>query len=237
MFDECVHDITETYANRNYQAGWRFLYTAVDTLERPARLIFLGLNPSLPEGEEAAIVSNVQRGNAFRVEQWGPYGTLLQKQVKMFFQFLATRLEQDRDQFMDTTLTLNFCPFRSPRWQDLPQMAQAVEFSTGLFRRICEFSHPSKYPSAIVCMGVDTYRMVKELYQGMGYNELEAEQEWNTGWGDLHCAGQTFRNKRHKLLIVGLPHLSQFRIFLRRERIDTRARLKPMFDALRARLR
>jgi hypothetical protein len=233
MFTECVQRIEKTYVELGYIHGWRFLYTAVDTLEKPARLIFLGLNPSLPEGEEAIIIPNVQRGNAFRVEQWGDRGTRLQKQVKMFFQFLATRLEQDRDQFMDTTLTLNFCPFRSPGWECLRQLNGPVAFSRELLRSICQFSHPS----AIVCMGLDTpYGEVKTLYQDMGYNEPEDEQTWNTGWGNHHCRGQTFTNGGHELLIVGLPHLSRYGIFLRQEPIDIPDHVQYMFDRLRDRL-
>lgn len=137
--------------------GWRFLYTPARTLAPETRLAFVALNPGDDKPHDPILC--VEKGNAYRIEVedwWGARQQAgLQTQVRLLYEELAKRIEGATwKKLMDEqTLALNFCPFRSQRWNRLDRQSkkELIAFSQVMWARVLEIVEPS----VIVCLGND----------------------------------------------------------------------------------
>ena len=98
-----------------------------------------------------------------------------------------------------------FIPFRTPEISKLPAKKASIEFSLNLWREILF----STDPKLIICNGKTVFNNVKEIYTE--YPDYLPPVQLN--WGDK--TGQVL--KYEKLRVLGLPHLSRFKIFSRSE--------------------
>ena len=192
VFNECIERIGQEHPAFGVELGWRFLYSPIATFSHATRLAFVGLNPSLPGGDEGnEPIPNVEAGNAYRVEHWagipGAYHyNPLQVQVQSFFRLLAQThlLDLDPNDLMDRTLTLNYCPFRSPNWDELPNQHDALQFSDSLWSSVCECI----VPSVIVCMTHEPFaRLYRILCEEKHFGDETAKEDRKRpiGWGRI----------------------------------------------------
>ena len=208
LFKEATEAIAGAYTALGHTLGWRFLYTPARTLAPGTPLLFAGLNPGGRRAEPPA--PSVEAGNAYRVEPWGPEDRLnpLQLQVCGLYEQVAAHLPgADRDTLMDSSLSANFCPFRSPSWAALPNRKGSVEFSEHLWARIFQVVAPP----AILCLTELPARHFSTVLQRLGWTEIGVESA-PVGWGSITYSIRTLRRAGRESVVVRLPHLSRFRI-------------------------
>lgn len=198
--------IEHAYNTLGHSLGWRFLYSPMSTLSPSTPLLLVGLNPA---GREHHICRSVEKGNAYRLEKWGKEESLnaLQVQIEHLFEILARKIGQAPDAFMDSTLTSNFCPFRSPSWGELHEKTQSIEFS----RKLWSWLLPELSPSAIICLGSDPFTHFREVLLNLGGVEHQHRRE-KSGWGKVTYEESQIRLKsRYPDASASAPlHLQDF---------------------------
>lgn len=210
-FQRLVSTIESAYDDLGHTLGWRFLYTPRKTLRSRTRLALVGANPG--GSEYRPPIESVESGNAYRIEAWGKEGRLkpIQVQIRLLFCALADELAIETNRLMDTTLTTNFSPFRAPRWRLLPNRTGSTEFSQRLWADILDLVAPS----AVLCLGAPAYELMHEAFEQYGARLLEEPDPIETGWPNASYRRARFKSAGSDLLLVGLPHLSQYKIFSR----------------------
>lgn len=200
--------IRAAYEDLDHQLGWNFLNGPARTLAHETRLAFVGLNPGGDRYYPPK--TSVETGSAYRRERWGKGNTLnpLQLQVRRLFDELAGKLGGDGAQLMDDTLAWNFCPFRSPSWDKLPNPKESLAFSAELASSVfavCE-------PLAILCLGAEVDRQIGAVLEKRGLQRIEAQKPL-AGWGKVTYGLTRYAAGDRAVLVVRLPHLSRFGIF------------------------
>jgi hypothetical protein len=202
--------IRDTYHRLGHRWGWRFLASPARTLSPETRLAFVGLNPGGARYEPPQV--SVEEGNAYRVERWGPGRSLNRLQVQMgcVYDAIASRSAADASaaELMDGTLAGNFCPFRSPGWQQLTNRSASVRFSRALWSDVLEIAHPR----VLICFGTVNDYLAGILERGRSrYNGTP--EIGSVGWGDVTYSLTHYEGAIGKTLLVPVPHLSRFGIF------------------------
>jgi hypothetical protein len=208
LFEHVTDSIGRAYTELGHTLGWRFLYTSARTLSADAPILFAGLNPGgsyywVPQ-------PSVEAGNTYRIECWadGNRFNPLQLQVQVLYERIAQQLSRsDPDTLMDTSLSANFCPFRSPSWETLPTQAASVEFSRWLWTTVLQHIAPP----TMICLTDAPFRYFREVLQNLGYTERELASH-PVGWGSVTYSLSQLTNGRKNIVLVRLPHLSRFRI-------------------------
>jgi hypothetical protein len=212
VFNEAVHEIETAYSSLGYSLGWRFLYTPASTLSPNCKLMFMGLNPG--GGVFEPPMPSVEAGNAYRVEPWGPDGRLstLQKQICALYDSINQKLDTtiSTELLMDETLAANLIPFRSKRWNELANKSAALEFSTKLWSSLLQ----NLAPNVIICLTSRPYDSFKRVLINQRF-QYEAEKRRPTGWGKVTYSLTTLSSSDRTILLLRLPHLSQFKLFSR----------------------
>ena len=186
--------IEREYEAGRYGAGWRFLYGPASTLHG-ADVAFIGLNPGGSERDPYRAEFSCEAGSAYVRESWAghpPGEAPLQWQVRTLFDGLG--------EVPASVLAGNLVPFRSRDWDSLPSSERATAFGLELWRDVLR----SAEPSLIVTMGGTSFDLLARLY-GI------APRSVPTGWGRVSARWGEADGCR----IVGLPHLSRFRIVTR----------------------
>jgi hypothetical protein len=174
------------------QQGWRLLYSPLSTIES-AQIAFIGLQPGVSsrDSEHPKLFSEI--GSSYEIEQWGRYPpgeAPLQRQVRMLFaQFGAKPAE---------VLAGNLVPFRSSNWSGFRSRLEAIDFGITLWMEVLKLAQRDL---VITMSGPVT----KEVSKALGIRRLE---ERNAGWGDI----RVYRGYNDRLRLIGIPHLSRFRI-------------------------
>ena len=240
IFDKAVKKIEITYEElgfRDYDSirpdyqdiGWVFLLSPKRTLAPSTKLMFVGINPgSAPRSEisdDQLYEPSCEGGNAFRhdVQQWAHAGPRHQQEVEEMFKRLSNRLSSFGDgtsweDLMDATLTSNFCPFRSPsgNWKDMPNKKEAIRFSYELWSEILL----SLEPRVVICNGIVAFKYFCKLFKIQGFDKSKCPS-FSTGWGIPPNDTKYYMSKGGApygaIDIIGLPHLSRFKIFTREE--------------------
>jgi len=212
MISSFVERIEEAYRRLGHQLGWRFLACPARMLAPQTRLAFVGLNPAGSRYESPQ--PSQEKGNAYRVEGWAPDGgwNALQVQVGRLYQEIAARSDAgvSARELMDATLAMNFCPFRSPEWRELPKRRESVAFSQGLWIDILDLADPD----VVVCLG-DVERHLKPVMERKGLRLVEAPTVKPVGWSNRTYSLSRYASERGETLIVRIPHLSHHKIFSR----------------------
>lgn len=214
QFKECIE---LAYDRLGHQLGWRFLYTPAQTLAPETALAFVALNPG--DDKYHRPILSVEEGNAYRTESWwGPRQQRgLQCQVRLLYEAVAERDDgRTWEELMDQTLALNFCPFRSPGWPPLVSPKESIEFSGRMWAGVLKIVEPS----VIVCLGNDPMRYLDPVLRAHGAAPKGPVEKRPVAWGNVKYAVARYTTSRGEVTMVGLPHLSRFRIFGRRESQD-----------------
>lgn len=128
---------------------------------------------------------------------WGghlPGETSLQRQVRRMAELLQVDLRE--------TFSAQFIPFRSPRWEELDRKEEALLFGRKLWQWVL-----SESPAhLIVCIGK---RVSAPELATIWHAQLERQVP--AEWGKVTI--DVYRNRETDKMVVGLPHLSTFRMF------------------------
>jgi hypothetical protein len=120
--------------------GCRFLYSARSTFTKNTGILIAGINPGgqvdmrdRPYPEDGI--------NSYLSEDWGrsPYQGRMVRFMRNLYGHYGIA---DPDEAINSTLTSNFSPFRSPQWNAISSdvRRQARTFSTNLWKRILPLS-------------------------------------------------------------------------------------------------
>lgn len=218
-FEIACQKIREAYVSLGHakspNLSWRFLYTPKSTFHPKQKLMFVGLNPgghSLPLGYKEN--PSFEEGNAYLLDQWREYEAgeyPLQKQIQMLFKSLSLSSGSDPEDwksFMNQTLSLNFCPFRSPNWKSLKNKSETLSFCKNLWVDILEYI----CPKAIVTMDKETFGFVEKILENMQFKK-EFFEEALIGWGKTTYTVCSFSREENNIILVRFPHLSRYKIF------------------------
>lgn len=183
--------IEAAYLSSGCTLGWRFLYGPKQTLSE-AEVVFLGLNPGGSLHEPNSF--SVEGGSAYSVENWGGTGkNPLQKQVLALFEALGLLSE--------AVLAGNLVPWRSKDWKSLSNKSQAIAFASVLWREILL----ALRPKLVICMGGEATKIAEKLLRAREVERVDI------GWGKIQARRLEWADGE----LVGLPHLSRYKIVTR----------------------
>jgi hypothetical protein len=208
-FDATIRKIRRSYCGLGHKLGWRFLYSPAKTFSSKTRIWLIGTNPGGCHFERSK--PSVEKGNAYRVEPWdGGRLNPLQKQVCAFYSIVSKAIPgSDFATLMDETLSANFVPFRSASWAKLRQKRTSIQFARSIWAEILAFIRPD----VIVTMGSEIMRQIDSLLEASGSSVRARSISCDWGAVKYRLGSTTIFGK--KVLLIGLPHLSRFRIFNR----------------------
>jgi len=211
-FNSAVAKIRREHDRLGHNLGWRFLYSPRRTFASSTRIVFIGQNPGGCRCESP--VPSVENGNAYRVEPWNkPYLNALQKQVCAFYWLISRVLPgNDMCRLMDDTLAANFCPFRSPSWNQLRKKEESLRFSRKLWRDIFRLLGPE----VIVTLSYQVRDEIDQLFRGIERPRSLSCRWRSSAGGILKYRLAYVRHGGKRVLLIGLPHLSRFKIFDRK---------------------
>jgi hypothetical protein len=205
-----AESIDREYRRLGHTLGWRFLYSPARTLAPSTRLAFVAANPG--DSVYHPPMRSSEGGNSYYLDRW--WGThqegVFQGQVRKLYEALAAAVPATTaKQLLDETLTLNFCPFRSPKWAQLPRKAESIAFSQRMWCEILDIVEPP----AIVCCSLVAFENLEVVLRKRGAM-LRRRESRPTGWGTYTWTEAHYATKRGKdVTMVGFPHLTQFPIF------------------------
>lgn len=225
-FEHYTALIRDAYSRLDYSLGWEFLYTPAATLQCPNGFMLVGINPG---GDAFDIAESVEDGNAYLIQKWSPDGARLQHQVRSFFRLLSDRFlghATQGDALLSQTLTMNFCPFRSPTWRELPRRPEAISFSQGLWTGLLS----EITPRVVLCLGALPYRYLEDILRRQA-ETIDGERRFPTGWGQYDFALRVYSIKGRPVVLVRLPHFSRYKLMSRE---TCRPHVRAFVDALHA---
>ena len=189
-------EIEAEYRRRADILGWRLLCSPWQTTSK-ADVAFIGLNPGgriVPRGHGEL---STEGGSAYEIEEWAGYPkgeSPLQQQVRALCDLAEVEPR--------LVLAGNLVPFRSPDWKSLRGADSAVKFGLMLWERLLSEARPR----LVIAMGSTVQQALCKHFIGSGVPESTL-----AGWGKLRI----FRADHRAFRLVGLPHLSRFRIINR----------------------
>ena len=183
-----------------FERGYKLLYCPWKTLNRH-ELVFLSLNPGArtPRGSNPMekLVSD-ERGNSYSIDHSNSCSPMSDQFLRLCEFMQVEPLE---------VLTGVVAPFRSASWEALtvPQRQASIDFG----RRFWEGAlRSSPRDAAIIVCSTRAGKLVVSLL------DATLEKELQSGWG--HYRIRRYRTHEGRP-IVGLPHLSRFKLFGRAE--------------------
>ncbi len=205
----------------NHDSWCDFLYSHPATFSPETDMWFIGLNPGMGENEKGDGKCAIQKTctNEYHAAQWGSNGrNSLQVQVCAFFEKLSQYLgRQDHEQFMNEVLTANFFPFATRGWNDKNitkrQWDEGIAFSTKLWTGILY----QMTPKVIVTLTTHVSKRLSTTLQQLGWTPVTGPKQDKVGWGRVKAFSQEMTKNGRNVLIIGLPHLSHYKIFSRDE--------------------
>lgn len=198
---------------RGHHLGWRLLMSPWSTVTS-ARVAIITMNPGTPR-DSAKVASadevqpnqvSVEGGSAYRLESWWqmPAGTAPHQRQLL-------RLIELAGEEPDAVLAGNLVPFASRSWSELPDHEEALGFGVDLWRELLD----GRKPERVFVLGGEIFSAFKGV---LGAGE---ETHFPSGWGNIKLRRATFQGG----FMVGLPHLSRFKLFRHDGAVSDRERL------------
>jgi hypothetical protein len=218
LFDRCVSEIEQAYAELGHGLGWRFLTGPRAAFDSCADVAFVALNPNEPIEDLLHPRASVEAGNACFVESSQGFAVgaaPVQQQMQRLLRELYVRsgFGADFDLFLHQgLLSANYLPFRKPRIADLRHKQASRAFAVRLWSTILA----SWVPQVVVTMDHEVYRGLTNLLRRANNSALEPVS-LSTGWGEYMADISPFRIVASGRLtsIVRLPNLSAIKLFSR----------------------
>src|SRR5256885_11040285 len=134
LFEQCCSQIETAYSRLGHKYGWRFLTCPQSGFVTNPKIALITLQPGGARDYFPELPRHSQeRGSAYLVENWDGRGTgrdPLQRQVRMFFSALASRIgAPSGDKLLAESLSSHFVPFRAPSFNDVPNKHETLAFS------------------------------------------------------------------------------------------------------------
>jgi hypothetical protein len=223
QFRTACRKIGDAYSSIGHRLGWRFLYSPRATYRRHVELLLLGMNPGGSAYSKPS--PSFEAGNAYRLEPWGRDGALncLQRQIGHVFALLAREHGKDVDRLMDSTVSANFCPFRSRSVQELHAHNNSIRFS----RRLWEGAFPYLAPRLMICIGLGVFQEVGHCYDSMRWIRSRT-MDRDCGWGEIRITQCRYSSNGLSTSVIGLPHLARFAVFGRKREVAEKALLNAL---------
>jgi hypothetical protein len=196
-----AQDIELEHDRLGYRIGWRFITGKFANLST-ATVAIIGLNPggTVRHGPSWS----QEEGNMYVSESWRnkPAGNApLQQQVQRMMSVVGVVDPHE-------VFTAQFVPFRSPRWDDLPNRKAALAFSEALW----SWALPQSPAKLFLCIGQ------KESAPRLA-NLLGAHHKRATPANWSACKIDRYESPGGHV-ILGLPHLSIYKLFSRPRSIE-----------------
>lgn len=222
FFDESCCDIQQAYDELNYKRGWSFLYTPKKTFHPAQTLLFLGLNPGGRE-ENYPNIRSVEGGNAYLCEDWprragmGTWGAgmaPLQRQVQALFRNIHNKMKSNNHgykEFMNSSLSANFVPFRSPSWGELHNKVGALAFASKVWGDVLA----KITPRVVISISKPVHSAIRRIYCDQGF-EVTSEQNTKIGWRerrDVTYSLVELIKEQQSVVLLRLPHLFRHKVF------------------------
>ena len=220
LFENTVKRIERFYKDHGYQLEWRFLTCSRKVLDGNPKIALITLNPGGEEQRPDHPQNSCEEGCAYLVESWKnkpPGESLLQIQVRRMFAVLAEKLEYKGtpEELLEESLSGYFIPFRSPSFEELEHRSEALDFAESIWSSILE----SVRPGLIMCIGKDTYKKLKSLvprvYGLSRANHIQIKTGWHNSGADIIEFGESPKTR-----LLGLPHLSTYKLFSHAECVE-----------------
>lgn len=193
--------IKQTYERLGFTKGWRFMTCPKERLY-DAEFGIIGLQPGGNTHDRINDNWSQELGNAYEVEVWEGRiagNSPLQLQVKRLCSLLGTSPAQ--------IFSAQFVPFRSPSWAEMQNKGAAIDFANSIWS---ETLSKAANLRTIFCIGLD--EPTSSIARIVNAQQIASSP---TGWGDIMYKLFQTNDGRN---VVGLPHLSRFRLFGKLER-------------------
>ena len=189
--EDILAEIKRLASQDKFNDGYKLLYCRWELLETASH-VFLSLNPGQAQPDTNLELIEDSRGNSYEVERFTTRSPITEQFITLY-----SRLGIQTNQ----VLTGAFVPFRSPNWASLTktQRRTGILFAEGFWGTAL------LNRTTIICCGFEVYRNVKRLIAPNVRDELT-----HSGWGNVNL--RLFRANCNKCSIIGLPHLSRYRL-------------------------
>lgn len=221
LFEDTVKRIDQFYKDHDYRLEWRFLTCSRKVLDGNPKIALITLNPGGEEQRPDHPQDSCEEGCAYLVESWKngkpPGEAPLQIQVRRMFAELAEKLHYQGtpEGLLEESLSGYFIPFRSPSLEKLEHRREALDFGESIWSNILE----SIRPGLIICIGKDTYKKLKSLvprvYGLSRVNHIQIKTGWHNSGADIIEFGESLKTR-----LLGLPHLSRYKLFSRAKCVE-----------------
>ena len=201
--------IESAYAQLGHPLGFNpLLLSSVESFDATPRLLVATLNPAGDRDyPDHRGVDRYAGGNAYTSVDWkgaGPGRAPLQVQMQGVFRYLQERtgFGGSPEEFARArVVTAQIIPFRSPDEESLHRRDDSLAFVQQIWREIFSYWQPQ----IVVSVGATTTEAFGDL---LGRARLRFMP---TGWGKVKMSLHEFPKTR----LLGLPHLSTFKLFSR----------------------
>jgi hypothetical protein len=226
-FEYLVDEIDSEYARLGHKMGWRFLTVPRRTLEARPEIALITLNPGGSGIDATQGRESCEYGCAYRTEAWGsaPGKSALQIQVSRLMEEIRIRLRADisLSNFMDDhVLSGYFIPFRSPSYSELVHPQASVAFAGHLWSEV----FANWMPKLIVTIDNYGFSGLQSIVKKRLATNVDSFRSFDTGWGRVKARVAKFKSPDGiSVAILGLPHLSTYKLFAESGRFMPAVRL------------
>ncbi len=220
LFKASCASIVTACRELGHPYGWRFITGPRRTLSPATKIALITTNPAGHEVPPDHPHESQELGSAYLIESWNgqPPGTsILQVQIQELFRELQTVLgnKEPLHAFAaHRVLGAHLIPFRSPRLHELHRKTESIAFAHSLWGRI----FAQWLPSLFIVIGNEAQReLAKVLTQTRQLKRGTPQALRQTGWGNTTFKLEQFISSdgSQPVVILGLPHLSTFKLFSR----------------------
>ena len=191
------------------------LYSAFSTLKR-GRFYILGLNPGGTPDSKDTIAQDLEElptynTNAYIDEAWGRYKPgkhPLQYQLKLL---IESKLGENLREICASNLI-----FRRSKNQNEINYPDSADLCWPVHQMILDIVKPD----VIITFGngsISPYAYLKNKY--LKNNDSNSEKTKWADWGNWKCKAFRAKNEDHDTLVLGIPHLSRYRVRGRKEEV------------------
>ena len=213
IFQNTIDQIEDFYQDHDYEIGWRFLTCSKAVLKNNPEIAFITLNPGGGRTYPEHPSPSCEKGSPYLDESWGgkePGKGKLQIQIQKMFGKLRekTNYSGTTREFIESTLSGHFVPFRSPNLNDLKDKKEAFDFGEKIWSETLETVRPKLF----ICIDKETAKRLRKIIADTYKLRDNPLPPLETGWGKTTADIIEFGDKA-EIRLLRLPHLSRFTLF------------------------
>lgn len=208
ILTKAVRMIKDANARLGHDLGWSFTLSPSSALVPDPPMMIVGLNPGGKSPRPIRISS--EEGNRLKFppppdQPDKPF----RLQLCALFKLIASAIGSPNawGNLLDSTPTLNFCPFRM-KWPPKRSRAETIEFC----RSWWDYLASQVQPHVIICVGKEAYDEIMAAYCRIGFT-VKPGKFIRTGWGDTCFRYRFLTGPTRTSVIFRLPHVSWVKVF------------------------